>query len=198
MNYDLFLPLGSGGIAGKIFATMLLHFVIALNFKCKMTMFWKSWFLTFDPITQGSWEEGVCWHNICYYVTAFCDCLLFDMQHDYVLKKLNYDPLTPSSMVMGGGGNICYHVAAFVIFFFILNITMSLKSWILTYSPGSELGVWGQNICYHAAAFMILFNLIYNMTMFWKMWTLTYWPHFNGRLWGSAGKIFRLLTPSPG
>ena len=56
------------------------------------------------------------------------------MQHDHVLKKLNFDLLTPSSWWgrgevcrqnigggvsrgMGGGQNICYHVAAFLILF---------------------------------------------------------------------------------
>ena len=39
------------------------------------------------------------------------------MQHDHVLKKFNFDLLTPSSWGRGGRGvcgqNICYHVAAF-------------------------------------------------------------------------------------
>ena len=39
------------------------------------------------------------------------------MQHDHVLKKLNFELLTPSPRVEGGGGvcgqNICHHVAAF-------------------------------------------------------------------------------------
>ena len=38
------------------------------------------------------------------------------MQHDHVLKKLNFDLLTPSPRVVGEGvcrQNICLHVAAF-------------------------------------------------------------------------------------
>ena len=44
------------------------------------------------------------------------------MQHDDVLKKLNFDLLTPfPGLVMGVsrglGQNICYHVASFLILF---------------------------------------------------------------------------------
>ena len=56
------------------------------------------------------------------------------MQHDHVLKKLNFDDLlTPCQGGGGGGGgglgvcrqNIFYHVAAFLIpFNLICNITM--------------------------------------------------------------------------
>ena len=56
------------------------------------------------------------------------------MQHDYALKKLIFDPLTPSLESGGGGGaggggglrqNSCYHVAAFLILFnFICIMTM--------------------------------------------------------------------------
>ena len=54
------------------------------------------------------------------------------MQHDHVLKKLNFDLLTPTP---GSGGwvgvceqNICYHAAAFVIpFNLICNMSGSDK-----------------------------------------------------------------------
>ena len=36
-----------GESVGKIFPTMLLHFVIPLNLICNMTMFWNSWLLTY-------------------------------------------------------------------------------------------------------------------------------------------------------
>ena len=54
------------------------------------------------------------------------------MQHEHVLKKLNFDLLTPplGSGIGGGlcGQNICYHVAAFVILFnLIFNIDHVLK-----------------------------------------------------------------------
>ena len=61
---------------------------------------------------------GVCGQNSCHHVAAFCGSIYFNMQHDHVLKKLNFDPLTPIPRVLGGGRgvsgqNICYHVAAF-------------------------------------------------------------------------------------
>ena len=43
------------------------------------------------------------------------------MQHDHVLKKLNFDPWNPSSRVAGKGGSVgktfANHVAAFLILF---------------------------------------------------------------------------------
>ena len=35
------------------------------------------------------------------------DSLEFDMQHDHVLKKLNFDLLTPYSRVLGGRVGLC-------------------------------------------------------------------------------------------
>ena len=54
------------------------------------------------------------------------------MQHDHVLKQLNFDLLTPTPGSGGGvgvggvcGQNICYHAAAFEIFFnLICNMTV--------------------------------------------------------------------------
>ena len=47
LNFDLFIPspgslgvcVGGGGAAGKIVATVLLHFVFSFNLICNMTMF---------------------------------------------------------------------------------------------------------------------------------------------------------------
>ena len=44
--------------------------------------------LEFDLLPQGL-GAGDCGQNICYHVATFCDSNKFDMQHDYVLKKLN-------------------------------------------------------------------------------------------------------------
>ena len=60
---------------------------------------------------------GVCRQNSCYHVAAFRDSINLDMQHDHVLKKLNFDLLTRSgaSVCVCWGicrQNICYHVAA--------------------------------------------------------------------------------------
>ena len=63
---------------------------------------------------------------ICYHVAALNFAIPFDMQHDNVLKKMNFN-LLPHKGLGGGacGGNICYHVAAFVILFYLIcNMTM--------------------------------------------------------------------------
>ena len=65
---------------------------------------------------------------ICYHVAALA--IPFDMQHDHVRKKLNFNLLTPRG---GGGGGaagkifatMCYYVTAFAIAFnLICNMTM--------------------------------------------------------------------------
>ena len=43
---------------------------------------------------------------------------LFELKHDHILKKFNFDLLTPTAGLGGGGGGvcrqiICYHAAAF-------------------------------------------------------------------------------------
>ena len=44
----------------------------------------------------------VCGQNICYYISVVRDSLKFDMQHSHVLKKLNFNLLTPSPRVVPG------------------------------------------------------------------------------------------------
>ena len=69
----------------------------------------------------------------CWCISNF---IYFDMQHGHVLKKLNFDRLTPPLRVGVCGQNICYHVAAFMIpFKLICNIITFWKSWILTPPP---------------------------------------------------------------
>ena len=63
-------------------------------------------FLTFALLvnrTRGVWG-GVCRQNICYHVTTFRDSINFDMHHDHVLKKLNFDLFIPSPGSLGVGG----------------------------------------------------------------------------------------------
>ena len=45
---------------------------------------------------------GVCGQNICYYISVVRDSLKFDMQHSHVLKKLNFNLLTPCPRVVAG------------------------------------------------------------------------------------------------
>ena len=60
------------------------------------------------------------------------------MQHGHVLKNLYFNLLTPKAREGGGvcGGNICYHVAAFVIPFKLdMQHENVLKKLILTFDP---------------------------------------------------------------
>ena len=50
---------------------------------------------------SGGWRE-VCGQKFCYHVAAFCDSLQFDMQYAHVLKKLNFDLLTPFPRTVAG------------------------------------------------------------------------------------------------
>ena len=143
--FDLLTPsLGTVGViewesAGEIFAAKLLHFVVPFKSICNMTMFWKSWILTYWPHPRGGGlGEGVCLakkmlpcinailFNLICNTTMFKKKLnfnqlttspgesgkifatmllqswfvLFDMQHDCVLKKLILTPTT------GSGGRV--------------------------------------------------------------------------------------------
>ena len=80
-----------GFSAGKIFATSLLHFMISFKLMQHAHVPKK---LNFDLLTPSTWSWGCC------------------------------------------GQNICYHIAAIVILFkLICKMTMFRKSWILTYWP---------------------------------------------------------------
>ena len=60
------------------------------------------------------------------------------MQHEHVLKKLTFDLLTPSLGLVGGvcGQNICYHVAAFLILFYLIcNMTVLACSEKVEFGP---------------------------------------------------------------
>ena len=87
------------------------------------------------------------------------------MQHDHVLKKLNFD------LLRGEGGckqNICYHVAAFAIPFNFMqhdHVLQKVKFDLLTLGLG-EGGGCGLNTCCHVTALVIAFNSICNKTMF--------------------------------
>ena len=66
------------------------------------------------------------------------------MQHDHVLKKLNLDLLTP----FAGSGvcrqNICFHVAALMIYFNVICNMTGLKKLnfdLLTQTPQATQGV---------------------------------------------------------
>ena len=55
-----FWPFDSSGQGvGEILGTMLLHFMIPINLICSMTMFWKSWILTYWPHPYGPGGGGL-------------------------------------------------------------------------------------------------------------------------------------------
>ena len=132
------------------------------------------------------------------------------MQHDHVLKKLNFDLMTssPGSRGRGWGGGWMRGRSTGKIFAtkllhswfplnLICNITLFWKSWVLTFSPHGQRvrGVFGKTICYHVAAFVIPFDWICNMSMFWKVefWSFDLISRVG---WGSgsaAGKIFATM-----
>ena len=118
MNFNLLTPRsggGGGGVAGIIFATML-HVaapVILFHLICNMTMFCFSLILPLTPppkSTQGSdtsLRSKVRFDMFLIYCTSVCICyhdaafaIPFDMQHDNVLKKFNFNLLT--SRALGG------------------------------------------------------------------------------------------------
>ena len=105
----------------KVFASMWVHTSLSFNLICNMIMFWKKW--ATHPIPGLGWGGEVCGQNICYYVVAFLDCLLLDMQHDNVLKN-EFWPTEPIPRDRGEVGclwdNVCYHVVAFMILFILI------------------------------------------------------------------------------
>ena len=109
------------------------------------------------------------------------DSLQFDMQHDLVLHKLNFDhlaiTLVSGDVVWVGvcGQNICYHAAAFMIpFNLICNMTVYWKRGILTYWPhplGPSRG-WDSGLRSKSTFYM--FYIIYCTSVcIWKYWQLT-------------------------
>ena len=142
-------------------------------------------------------------------------CCCIEMIHDHVLKKLNFDLMTPS--LEGEGGTSAGKIFATMLqlhswFSLIWNASWpcseKVEFWHFVWPQpqvqvcvyggggGGGGGVCGQNICYHVAESLILLNLICNLTMFWKSWILTYWPHHQGQGLGgggSAGKIFATM-----
>ena len=103
LNFDLLdiIVRGVGwGSAGKLFGTMLLHFMILFNLICNMTLFQKSFNFYILTPSIGS-RGGRPAIKIFTTMLLYRDFLLFGVQHDHVLKKLNFDLLTPSFRVVG-------------------------------------------------------------------------------------------------
>ena len=160
-----------------------------------MTMFWKSWILTYWSYPQGRGGGGLraifatvllhSWFPLIRYATRNCS------------KRLNFDLLTPSPVCVcvcvcvccgrGGGLLVKYSLACSCILWFAFNLicnAMQLdhvlkKVEIWPYDSVSKVGAGGGGLwakkCYHVAAFVIPFNLICNVTVFRKGWIFTVW-----------------------
>ena len=111
-------------------------------------------------------QGGVCWQNICYHAAAFGDSLEYDMQHDHVLKKLNFVILTPCPG-SGRGQNVKYHASAFgdSLYFYMQHDHVLKKFELMTPFPGPGRGLWAL-LTIMLLHLVIPFNLKYKITMF--------------------------------
>ena len=92
---------------------------------CNMTMFWKSWILTYWPHSKGWW-----WGWVGVWGQIFATMLL----HSWFSSQWSWG----RGMSVGKIFATMWHVAAFLILFKICNMTMFWKSWILTPPPESQ------------------------------------------------------------
>ena len=88
------------------------------------------------------------------------------MKQDHVLKKLNFDLLTPETG--GMERRVCGKIFTTVIpFKMICNMTkLNFDLFTSRVGGGGGGGVCGQNICFHVLAFVIPFDVICKITMF--------------------------------
>ena len=162
------------GIFRKYICYHVAAFVIPFNLICIMTMFWKSWALTFWPNPQG--RVGSAGKDIYYHVVA-CVIPLNLICNITMIWKSWILTFRPHPHGRGGGGqgsrrqDTCYHVAAFVISFsLICNMTMfwKVEFWHFDSTPRVGVRGWGLRAkyllpCYHVAACVI--PLIWYVTL---------------------------------
>ena len=116
------------------------------------------------------------------------------MQHDHILKELNFDTTPPgseegtASKIFAPTCCICDSILFDMQYvsekkwiwpfatMLIYNMTMFWKIWHLISPPGSG-GVCVQTICYHFAAWIIPLHLTCNMTIFWKSLIMSFWSN---------------------
>ena len=110
-----------GGRQAKYVCYHVSAFVILFNLVCNLTMFWKSWILTFDPRVRGWQWAGLPWQNICYHVAAFifpfnviCNMVMF--RKSWILTFWPH-PLSPPR----GSGTGLWSKIAFDLFLIYCN-----------------------------------------------------------------------------
>ena len=173
---------GGGGLGGQNICYHVAALVILFNLICNMTLFWKSWILSYLPHPQGrGWSAGKIFVTMLLHAFVILFNLIYNMTVFWKSWMLTYWPHQHGLGVAAGKifatillqswfSLIWYAtwpcsetVAALVILLnLICNMTMFWKSEFWPTDPilwvGVGAGVCGQNICYNVAAFVILFK----------------------------------------
>ena len=141
-------------------------------FICNMTMFWRSWILSFwpQPLSPLRGSDRGLWSKI-----------TFDMFHIYYTSWHKFWHLDPS---VGRGGSLlakyflpcCCICDSSLIWYVTGPCSEQVEFWPIDPKGWVGGGVCRQNICYHFAALVIYLNLMCNMFMFWKSCILTLRP----------------------
>ena len=123
---------GGGGGCGQNKCYHVAAVVISFNLICKMTVFWKSWILTFWPPGPGVGvgDGGNLQAKLLLPCCCLCDSIQFDMQHHHDLKQLNFNGL-------GWGGGLRRKIFAT-----ILLQLWSPPIWYATWPCSEKVEFW--------------------------------------------------------
>ena len=153
-----------------------------------MTMFWRSWILSFwpQPLSPLRGSDWGLWSKI-----------TFDMFHIYYTSWHKFWHLDPSVGRGESAGKIFPTMLLHLWFFFnlICNRTMFWTSWILTYWP-QGLG-WGGLPAKYLLPFCCIGDILkFNMQYVYVLKNVVFW-HLDPQCWRgggeSAGKIFPIM-----
>ena len=153
--------------AGKIFASMLLHFLIPFNLICNMTLFWKVELWPFDPRVGDLPAK---------YLLPSCNIFAIMLLHFLIPFNLicNMTMFWNSGMGQRYGG-VCSKISWFPLMWYA-TWPCSEKVDILPTDPITRVRSAGKIFATMLLYFMIPINLICNMTMFWENWILAWGP----------------------
>ena len=128
-----------------------------------------------------------------------------NMTTTVVLKKLNFDLLTPSPRSERGLQTINLLPCCCIWWFPLISYATwpcseKVEFWPINPIPRVREGSASKIFATMLLHLVIPFNLICNMTAFWKSWILTYWPQPQGQLtqlfvmgFGRNSNSFKLL-----